>query len=251
MPTAAMRSPVSIDTGTGSPIEFSASLADNTIPQYMHKHYWWAYIHPNAIWFFDRQWIINFILWGNYAKLRDAALAEMGEDLPGHTLQVACAYGDLTPNLARRVAQSGGMLDVIDVVPAQLKNVRRKLAPDAPVRLLTMDSADLTFPDAAYDRAIVYLLFHEQPVSFRERTLREILRVVKPGGKIVIMDYALPRWWHPWRYWFRPFLAKLEPFALDLWRHPLTRWMPAPWANKTWPRESYFGGLYQKLVVTR
>lgn len=252
MQTAAIRSSVSIDTETGSPIEVSASPAtNNTIPHYLTKHYWWAYVHPNAIKFFDRQWIINFILWGNYAKLRDAALAEMGQDLPGHTLQVACAYGNLTPHLSQRIAASGGRLDVIDVVAAQLKNVRRKLAADAPVRLLTMDSSDLSFPDASYDRAIVYLLFHEQPVSYRERTLKEIFRVVKPGGKIVIVDYALPRWWNPWRYWFRPFLNLLEPFALDLWRHELTKWMPAPWSKKTWRRDSYFGGLYQKVVITR
>jgi ubiquinone/menaquinone biosynthesis C-methylase UbiE len=235
----------------GAPEDFANPAHDKAIPHYLKKYYWWAYIHPNAIKFFDRQWIINFILWGNYAKLRDAALAEMGEDLPGQTLQVACAYGNLTPILAKRVADSRGRLDVIDVVPAQLKNVRKKLAPDAPVRLLTMDSANLSMSDATYDRAIVYLLFHEQPREHRERTLNEILRVVKPGGKVVIMDYAMPHWWNPWRYWFRPFLRLLEPFALDLWHNAITTWMPAPWSKRRWPRESYFGGLYQKVVVTR
>lgn len=252
MQTAAVRSPVSLQTETGSPIEVSANpAANNTVPHYLTKHYWWAYIHPNAIKFFDRQWIINFILWGNYAKLRDAALAEMGEKLPGHTLQVACAYGDLTPHLSRRVAASGGRLDVIDVVPAQLKNVRRKLAADAPVRLLTMDSSDLSFPDASYDRAIVYLLFHEQPVSYRERTLKEIFRVVKPGGKIVIVDYAGPRWWNPVRYLLGPLLKVLEPFAHDLWREDILRFMPPSLSRRALRRQSFFGGLYQKVVVTR
>jgi ubiquinone/menaquinone biosynthesis C-methylase UbiE len=250
MQTARVRSAVRIASETDT-IEMLPRADGHPVPHYLNKHYWWAYIHPNAVRFFDRQWIINFILWGNYAKLRDAALAEMGNELPGRTLQVACAYGDLTPHLAQRVAASGGTLDVIDVVPIQLKNVRKKLAPDAPVRLLTMDSADLHLPDAAYDRAIVYLLFHEQPRDYRERTIREILRVVKPGGKIVIMDYAMPRWWNPFRYWFRPFLALLEPFALDLWHYDLRTWMPAPWSKQAWPRESYFGGLYQKVVVKR
>lgn len=237
--------------GEADLLELPARADGQPVPHYLTKHYWWAYIHPNAVRFFDRQWIINFILWGNYAELRDAALAEMGTELPGRTLQVACAYGDLTPHLADRIAASDGSLDVIDVVPIQLRNVRAKLAPEAPVRLLTMDSADMHFPDATFDRAIVYLLFHEQPRDYRERTIREILRVVKPGGKIVIMDYAMPRWWNPFRYWFRPFLALLEPFALDLWHHDLRTWMPAPWSKQTWPRASYFGGLYQKVVVTR
>nr|WP_244670421.1 rhodoquinone biosynthesis methyltransferase RquA [Rhodoplanes elegans] len=250
MQSAAVRSSTSVRIEAGSPVD-SAKAPVVSIPSYLEKHYWWAYIHPNAIRFFDHQPIINFILWGNYAKLRNAALAEMGDELPGQTLQVACAYGDLTPHLADRVAAGGGRLDVIDIVPAQLRNVRRKLKADAPVRLLNMDSADLNFPDASYDRAIVYLLFHEQPVEHREKTLAEIFRVVKPGGKVVIVDYAKPDWWHPWRYWFKPVLGYLEPFALDLWKHKLTTWMPAPWSKTEWPRQSYFGGLYQKIVITR
>jgi ubiquinone/menaquinone biosynthesis C-methylase UbiE len=248
MRNAATRALVSAPTETAHPDSSGSAVA---IPPYLSKHYWWAYIHPRAIRFFDRQWIVNLILWGNYAKLRDAALAEMGEDMPGRTLQVACAYGDLTPKLCTRVSASGGRLDVVDVVPAQLDNVRRKLPDNAPVKLLTMDAADLQLPDASYDRAIVYLLFHEQPVSTRTGTLREIFRVVKHGGKIVIIDYAQPHWWNPWRYWFRPVLSLLEPFALDLWRDALTKWMPAPWSKWQWPRESFFGGLYQKIVVTR
>ncbi|MFZ1101479.1 MAG: hypothetical protein WAN86_01105 [Hyphomicrobiaceae bacterium] len=51
---------------------------------------------------------------------------------------------------------------------------------------------------------------------YRERTISEALRGVKPGSTIVIVDYALPRWWNPLRYLWRPVLARLEPFALDL-----------------------------------
>ena len=59
------------------------------IPGYLTAHYWWAYVHPRAVWFFERQWLVNLILWGNYIQLRDAALAELGDTLPGTTLQVA------------------------------------------------------------------------------------------------------------------------------------------------------------------
>ena len=47
------------------------------VPQYLRTHYWWAYIHPSAVRLFERQWLVNLILWGNYASLRDAALADM------------------------------------------------------------------------------------------------------------------------------------------------------------------------------
>jgi len=224
---------------------------DHSVPLYLGAHYWWAYVHPKAVKLFERQWLVNLILWGNYARLRDAALTEFGDGVSGRTLQVACVYGDLTNRLGRQAASGGGAVDVIDVLPIQLKNLREKLAKDAPVRLLAMDSTDLRLPDASYDRALIFFLLHEQPHHFRERTLSEVLRVVKPGGKIVIVDYALPRWWHPLRYLWRPVLARLEPFALDLWRREIADWLPATFANRRLRHGSFFGGLYQKVVVTR
>ena len=158
---------------------------------------------------------------------RYAALAEMGESLPGATLQVACVYGDLTNCLSERAATGGGSIDIIDVLPIQLHNLRRKLRADAPARLLAMDAMDLKLPDASYNRALVFFLLHEQPRQWRERTLKEVFRVVKPGGKVVIVDYARPAWWHPLRYLFPILFVKLEPFALDLWREEITSWLSA------------------------
>jgi len=115
--------------------------------------------------------------------------------------------------------------------------------------LLAMDSSNLNLPDASYDRALVFFLLHEQPSHYRERTLSELCRVVKPGGRIIVVDYDLPRWWHPLRYIWRPLLAKLEPFALDLWRDEIAKWLPC--GSIRVRKESFFGGLYQKVVITR
>jgi ubiquinone/menaquinone biosynthesis C-methylase UbiE len=226
------------------------SKLDIQVPRYLLTYYWWAYIHPNAVRLFERQWLVNLILWGNYSRLRDAALAEMAGSFAGCSLQVACVYGDLTSRLSTGVADNGGRIDVVDVLPVQLRNLRQKLPRDAPVRLLAMDSADLSLPDASYDQALVFFLLHEQPDHYRERTMHELFRVVRPGGKIVVVDYAQPRWWHPLRYLWRHLLAKLEPFALDLWRDEITRWLPrcVPTSLR---KESFFGGLYQKVVITR
>ena len=121
----------SVTAGTTSLVDHltSESRSERSIkaPHYLTAHYWWAYVHPKAIWFFERQWLVNLILWGNYARLRNAAITELGEVLPGATLQVACAYGDLTGKLVQRVAAGGGRLDVIDVLPMQLENLRHKL----------------------------------------------------------------------------------------------------------------------------
>jgi ubiquinone/menaquinone biosynthesis C-methylase UbiE len=220
------------------------------VPRYLTTHYWWAYIHPKAVKVFERQWLVNLILWGNYNRLRRAVLAEMAQLLSGRSLQVACAYGDLTTHLLHAIAASGGSLDVIDVLPIQLHNLQQKLPEKSAVRLLAMDSINLRLPDASYDQALVFFLLHEQPSHYRERTMSELFRVVKPGGKIIVVDYSLPRSWHPLRYLWRPLLARLEPFALDLWRHEIAKWLPRIGSGGLRKR-TFFGGLYQKVVITR
>ena len=230
---------VEVDAGRGRPI-----------PHYLIAHYRWAYVHPMAVKVFERQWLVNLLLWGNYARLRDAALSELGDLPSGKTLQVACVYGDLTNRLSGNAERADGSVDVVDVLPVQLRNLRDKLPKNAPVRLLAMDAAALDMPEASYDNCLVFFLLHEQPRPWREHTLREVLRVVKPGGKIVIVDYARPCWWHPLRYLWRPLLATLEPFALDLWREDIADWLPRSAAVRS-RKQVFFGGLYQKLVITR
>jgi ubiquinone/menaquinone biosynthesis C-methylase UbiE len=236
-------------SGTSATV-LSFATPEIGVPNYLLTHYWWAYVHPKAVKLFERQWLVNLILWGNYARLRDTTLAEMEELFGGRTLQVACVYGDLTSHLSRRITSRGGVIDVVDVLPVQLRNLREKLPKGSPVRLLVMDSTNLRFPDASYDQALVFFLLHEQPRHYRERTMSELFRVVKPGGKIIVIDYARPRWWHPLRYVWRPLLAKLEPFALDLWRDEIAKWLPGGGATCL-RRVTFFGGLYQKVVITR
>jgi ubiquinone/menaquinone biosynthesis C-methylase UbiE len=238
---------VKLPSGASAPRPISEP---GRIPRYLQAHYWWAYVHPNAVKVFERHWLVNLILWGNYNRLRDAVLTEMKPFCSGCTLQVACVYGDLTSHLGASVARSGGSLDVVDVLPIQLQNLRNKLPHNAPARLLQMDSAKLELSDGTYDQALAFFLLHEQPSHYRERTLRELMRVVKPGGKIILVDYALPRFWHPLRYLWRPLLARLEPFALDLWRDEISRWLPRI-PKGCLHQTTYFGGLYQKMVIVR
>ena len=219
------------------------------VPEYLRETYWWAYVHPNAVRLFERQWLVNLILWGNFARLRDAALAELGHTMPGRTLQVACVYGDFTARLADRVAGSRGHLDVVDVLPIQLANLRRKLPPGAPVGLLRCDAAQLKFGDASYDRVVLFFLLHEVPGDVRRRALAEALRVLQPGGKLVIVDYHRPRAWHPMRGVMTLILRAFEPFAMDLWRHELQAWLPR--GCKVQKKDTFWGALYQKLVVTK
>ena len=219
-----------------------------SVPWYLTRVYWWAYVDPRAITFFERQWLVNLILWGNFGRLRDAALATLGDPRTGRTLQVACVYGDLTRRLTERIAP-GGTLDVVDVLPLQLENLQRKLPRGHSVRLVHGDSTALEYESGSFDRALIFFLLHEQPEATRRATLAQALRAVRPGGRIVIVDYHRPHAFNPLYWPMVGILRTLEPFALDLWANAIETWLPAdrPLAIS---RRTFFGGLYQIVTLT-
>lgn len=220
------------------------------IPRYLETVYWWAYLHPRAVHLFEREWLVNLILFGNYGRLRDRALAEFGAPVHGRTLQVACVYGDLTLRLRAALA-SDARLQVIDILPIQIKNLLAKLPSDERVTILQGDSSSLATADSSFDQVLLFFLLHEQPEPVRRATLAEAMRVVRPGGKIVIVDYHRPARLHPMRPLMRAVFRKLEPYAIDLWRHEIRHFLPEALPPAWMHKETFFGGLYQKLVLIR
>ena len=222
---------------------------DLKIPKYLEDTYWWAYVHPTSIRIFERQWLVNFILWGNFARLRDTALDEIGKTITGNNLQVACVYGDFSQQFAART-DFESELHIVDVAPVQLENVHNKLKHHSNVYLHHQDSTCLDFDDAEFDNIVVFFLLHEQPETVRAKTVEEVMRVVKPGGKVVFVDYHRPHWANPFRYIMLPILFLLEPFALGVWEKEIIDWVPAGLRPKKIKKETLFGGLYQKVVMT-
>jgi len=218
------------------------------VPRYLAETYWWAYLHPRAVRFFERQWLVNAILWGNYRRLQDVALAEIAPAIHKRVLQVACVYGDLTERLSSRLGRAAS-LDVVDVAPVQLENLRRKLGATRRVAMRQEDSANLTCANGSYDCVLVFFLLHEQPDSVRMWTIREVFRAVKPGGKVVFVDYHRPRRSNPFRYVMASIFKALEPYAMDLWQRELQAWFPADVAVRSVEKQTYFGDLYQKVVI--
>jgi ubiquinone/menaquinone biosynthesis C-methylase UbiE len=112
-----------------------------------------------------------------------------------------------------------------------------------------MDAANLSLPNATYDRVLMFFLPHELPREARERAFDEAFRVVKFGGTVLVVEFSEPKWWHPLRYLYLPFLAYLEPFAPDIWKHDnVTAWLPERFADRIVSRKKIFGGYYQVLL---
>jgi SAM-dependent methyltransferase len=213
------------------------------IPDYLAQTYTWAYLDPRTVRLLDREIVVNAILWGNYRRLVRAACAEF---LPGErVLQAASVYGNQPAMLADRLGPSG-QLEVIDVSPLQVENLRRKLAsrPNACVRL-----ADAAAPGrGGYDAVCCFFLLHEMPDACKRRVINALLGCVKPGGRVVFVDYAAPRWFHPLRGVMSLVNRWLEPYATSLWRNPIASFAERASCYR-WKERRLFLGLYQLVVA--
>ena len=241
------------NAGNASPnflAEASAKAAPPPIPDYLQDTYWWAYLPPHSFRFFEHEWVVNLILWGNMNKLTQAVLDEMDLQPNSRLLQVACVYGSFSNRLPTHLGQTQSRLDLVDVAPIQLRNAEKKLKGQDNVTFHHQDSSSLTFSNASFDETVIFFLLHEQPEDVRRKTVAEAIRVTRPGGRIIFVDYHGPRKFIPLRYVMKPILATLEPFAMDLWREELPAYMPADTKTEQIRSTFYFGGLYQKVVLT-
>lgn len=240
---------VSSDSAHAEPRLASVPSAP-AIPDYLEDTYWWAYLHPKALDLFEREWMVNLILWGNMKRLTQTVLDDLDLDPGSRVLQVACVYGDFSNRVAGHLGHTGSHLDIVDVAPIQVQNARKKLAANDNVEVHHQDSTDMAFADSVFDQTVVFFLLHEQPEEARRRTIEEAIRVTRPGGRVIFVDYHGPRKSNPMRYVMKPILTWLEPFAMDLWRQELPAFMPDDIRPERLESEFYFGGLYQKVTLS-
>lgn len=192
------------------------------VPDYLARYYWWAYLWRWGIWFFDHQPVINAILFGQYDRLLGKTLAHVDTRPGARLLQLTCVYGKLTPSL---LSSTSNEVHLCDAATGQLQLARRKTRHAAErIHLARMNAECLGYQNDAFDQVIVFFLFHEMPPEARRNTYAEIARVVRPGGSVLVTEYAAaPR--HHWLYRFAPFrwlLGRLEPFLPGFWNEDVT-----------------------------
>jgi SAM-dependent methyltransferase len=140
--------------------------------------------------------------------LRHLPPAEAASERSGlRLLDIGCGNGALLSELAPRLAYGAG----VDESAAILERARRRNAEHPQIELFQVDSPHLPFPDAAFDVAVSLL-------SFRyldwDPLMAEIKRVVRPGGKLLIVDMVTV-----------PLRAReLPAFLRDKIRGVLQRW---------------------------
>lgn len=228
---------------TGAPAVRSDMAA---IPDYLSDTYHWAYLSPLGRAIFDHPLVVHGILWGNYHRLIRAALQEVS---PGtRVLQTACVYGHFSVRLAERVGPEG-QLDVVDVAPIQVEHCRRKLARFAHADVRVADASRLG-DRGPYDTIVCFFLLHEVPDEYKSAIVDGILARLGPKGRAVFVDYHSPVRVHPLRPVMKVVFDLLEPFAERLWGRDIASYASRT-AGFTLRKETFFGGLYQKVVFDR
>jgi demethylmenaquinone methyltransferase / 2-methoxy-6-polyprenyl-1,4-benzoquinol methylase len=116
-------------------------------------------------------------------RAADLAALEPG----GRALDVACGTGDLAIELARRVGPDGSVVGS-DFSEAMLEQARRK---SAAVEWEWANALELPYPDGGFDAATVG--FGARNFSDLDRGLAEMARVVRPGGRVVVLEITTPQ----------------------------------------------------------
>lgn len=202
---------------------------DEEVPEYLSRHYWWAYVNPVAIKGWDVSILgyyplINLVLMGQYdTMVREfiKVYAPGNRVVDCKALHISSAYGHIVPSIAAHTAD----YTLVDVIGGQLDAARRKLGRQGiDGRCERMNAERLKFGDDTFDRSIVFFLLHELPPDVRARVLSEAIRVVRPGGYLFMAEYnesaksdtllfKVPG--------FRRVSSFLEPFLPGFWQEDL------------------------------
>ena len=137
---------------------------------------------------------LNHVLSMNVDKRwRRQALREIVDGSAQRILDVACGTGDSTISIAQAAAAGSEVVgvDISEGMMALVEGKAEKAGVGDRIRLQVADGEELPFEDGSFDR--VTCAFGIRNFEHKERGLSEFLRVLKPGGKAVILELSVPR----------------------------------------------------------
>jgi demethylmenaquinone methyltransferase/2-methoxy-6-polyprenyl-1,4-benzoquinol methylase len=137
---------------------------------------------------------LNHVLSMNVDKLwRRHALKEIVDGTPQRILDVACGTGDSTISIAKAAAEGSSVTgaDISEGMMALVKGKAEKAGVGERISLQVADGEALPYEEASFDR--VTCAFGIRNFEHKEKGLEEFFRVVKPGGKAVILELSVPQ----------------------------------------------------------
>ena len=136
--------------------------------------------------------VVSLLTLGRRTRLRKMTIA-LARIQPGdRVLEVGCGTGDVAL-AACAPAGPHGSVSGIDASPEMIAVARAKAARaglEIDFRVEPIEA--LTYPDATFDTVLSSLMMHHLPDDLKRQGLAEIARVLKPGGRLLIVDVKRP-----------------------------------------------------------
>ncbi|MBX9582966.1 MAG: class I SAM-dependent methyltransferase [Gemmataceae bacterium] len=173
-------------------------------------------------------------------RFRRDVLARLALGRDERLIDVGCGTGRL---LAEAALSHPGVAAVgIDPDPGVLAIAARHLARwRGRVALHAARAEALPLPDGTFDAAVSSLAFHHLPTPAKRAALREIRRVLRPGGRLLLVDFAATAGHRP-PWWLRA-IESVE-YAADQYRGRLPEYLAAGFidircVHRRWPSVEY------------
>jgi ubiquinone/menaquinone biosynthesis C-methylase UbiE len=129
---------------------------------------------------------------GRAGALRDRTIALVGVAPGEDVLEVGCGTGEVTMRAKAGTGPTGSVAG-IDPAPEMIAVARDKAAQagvEIDYRVAAVEA--LPFLAATFDVVVSSLMLHHLPEDLKPRALAEIRRVLKPGGRLVVIDFKRP-----------------------------------------------------------
>jgi demethylmenaquinone methyltransferase / 2-methoxy-6-polyprenyl-1,4-benzoquinol methylase len=133
--------------------------------------------------------LMNDAMSGGLHRLWKASAISQANVRPGqHVLDVASGTGDLALAFAKKVGPQGRVV-MSDINSQMLTRGRNRLI-DAgfPAQAVVCDAEHLPFPDAEFD--LVTVAFGLRNMTDKSAALKQMHRVLKPGGKLMVLEFS-------------------------------------------------------------
>lgn len=149
--------------------------------------------------------LMKRMTFGRERELRETTVNLAGVKPGDCVLEVGCGTGTLTLAAKRRAGRSGKVFG-IDVIPVMIELSQRKSAQageEINFQLASID--DIPFPANHFDVVMCSFMIFHMSEKTRQKGIAEIYRVLKPGGRWLVLDSATPT-----RPWLKTFVKMIS-----------------------------------------
>jgi ubiquinone/menaquinone biosynthesis C-methylase UbiE len=150
----------------------------------------------HVAWLYDP--VIENLSFGKERLFRELSIKHMAIIPSDRILDVGCGTGSLTLLIAGHLASPGEVIG-IDAAPKMIEQAKSKAAADGSnAKFAVGISEALDLQDSQFDMVVNSMFTHHIDLELKKLTFSEMLRVLKPGGRLITADIDRPTTFWGW-----------------------------------------------------